>query len=293
MIVVRLTGGLGNQMFQYAFGRATANRLGVEMRLDLSDSTLSIHQGYELKRVFGIEAKIATESDMANVLGWQRPEAVRKALKKLRLTALFVKGLVEEPHFHFSAKMLHVPDKTYLNGYWQSEKYFKSVAEYIRNEFKFYKPPSAVNKVLLQEIADANTTAISLHVRRGDYVHNQAVSQVHGNCSLAYYHAAIQYVLQRVQSPLFYVFSDDMDWVRNHLEMPFPHKLITHNRGESSYEDMRLMSLCQHHIIANSSFSWWGAWLNANPKKLVIAPKNWFADESRPHDLFPDGWVVL
>ena len=293
MIVIRLTGGLGNQMFQYAFGRATANRLGVEMRLDLSDSTLSIHQGYELKRVFGIEAKIATESDMANVLGWQRPEIIRKALKKLRLTALFAKGLVEEPHFHFSAKMLQVPDNSYLSGYWQSEKYFEDAIECIRNDFKFSKPPSALNKVLLQEIADSNTTAISLHVRRGDYVHNQAVSQVHGNCSLEYYHAAIQYVLQRVQSPLFYVFSDDMDWVRNHLEMPFPHKLITHNRGESSYEDMRLMSLCQHHIIANSSFSWWGAWLNANPKKLVIAPKNWFADESRPHDLFPDGWVAL
>lgn len=293
MIVIRLTGGLGNQMFQYAFGRATANRLGVEMRLDLSDSTLSIHQGYELKRVFGVEAKVATESEMDSMLGWQRPEIIRKLIKKLKLAALVAKGWVEEPYFHFSAKMLQVPDRTYLSGYWQSEKYFEDATECIRSEFKFSTPPSALNEVLLQEIADTNTTAISLHVRRGDYVHNQAVSQVHGNCSLAYYHAAIQYVMQYVHNPLFYVFSDDMDWVCNHLEMPFPHQLVTHNRGESSYEDMRLMSVCQHHIIANSSFSWWGAWLNANPKKIVVAPKNWFADENLPHDLFPDGWIAL
>lgn len=293
MIVLHMSGGLGNQMFQYAFGRAAANRLGVELLLDLSDPTLSIHQGFELNKVFGIQAKVATESDMYAVLGWQRSEIVRKAIKKIGFTSVVAKRWVDEPHFHFSAEMLQVPDKTYLNGYWQSEKYFNIVADCIRDEFKFSKPPIGLNNTLAQEIADGDTTAISLHVRRGDYVHNQVVNQVHGSCSLAYYHAAIQYVMERVDNPLFYVFSDDMDWVHSHLEMPFPHKLITHNRGESSYEDMRLMSLCKHNIIANSSFSWWGAWLNDNPEKVVVAPKNWFADESRPHDLFPIGWVVL
>lgn len=293
MIVLHLSGGLGNQMFQYAFGRATANRLGVELVLDLSDPTLSIHQGVELNRVFGIQVKVATESDLYAVLGWQRPKIVRKVVKKLGFTSVVAKHWVEEPHFQFSSKMLHVPDKTYLSGYWQSEKYFEDAIECIRDEFKFSQSPTALNKVLAQEIANSETTAISLHVRRGDYVHNQVVSQVHGSCSLAYYRTAAQYVMQRVENPLFYIFSDDMDWVRSHLEMPFPHKLIAHNRGESSYEDMRLMSLCQHHIIANSSFSWWGAWLNSNPEKIVVAPKNWFVDESRPHDLFPLGWVVL
>lgn len=293
MIVLRLTGGLGNQMFQYAFGRATANRLGVEMVLDVSDPTLSIHNGFELNKVFGIQAKVATESDMRAVLGWQRPEIIRKVIRKTGFTSVLARRWIEEPHFHFSPEMLHVPDGTYLCGYWQSEKYFEDAAECIRNEFRFREPPSEVNKKLVQEIAGENGSAISLHVRRGDYVHNPAVSQVHGRCSLEYYRSAIKYLTDRIPSPCFYVFSDDMDWVRKHFEIPSSHRFIVHNRGESSYEDMRLMSLCQHHIIANSSFSWWGAWLNPDPDKIVVAPENWFADESRTHDLFPSGWVVL
>jgi hypothetical protein len=293
MIILRLSGGLGNQMFQYAFGRATAIRLGVQMVLDLSNPTLIIHNGFELNRVFGIQAKVATEFDMLEVLGWQRPEIIRKVLKKIGLASFQTKSWIEEPHFHFSPEMLHVPDETYLCGYWQSEKYFEDSVERVRDEFRFREPLSEVNKKLMQEIADGNGSAISLHVRRGDFVHNQAVSQVHGKCSMEYYRSAIKYLAERIQNPCFYVFSDDMDWVRNHLELPFSHKFIAHNRGEASYEDMRLMSLCQHHIIANSSFSWWSAWLNHDPDKVVVAPENWFADERHTHDLFPSGWIVL
>ena len=293
MIVLHVSGGLGNQMFQYAYGRCVANRLGVELVLDLSDPTLSIHQGFELSKVFGLEAKVAREFHMYAVLGLLRPEIVRRVIKKFGFALVVAKRWVEEPHFHFSSGMLNVQDNTFISGYWQSEKYFEDAIAFIRHDFKFCKPPSTANEKLMLEMTDDSITAISLHVRRGDYVNNQAVSQVHGSCTPAYYNAAIQHVSSQVKNPFFYVFSDDMDWVRNYLEMPYPHKLIAHNRGESSYEDMRLMSLCQHNIIANSSFSWWGAWLNGNPKKLVIAPKNWFADESRPHDLFPDGWVAL
>ncbi|MDG4476035.1 alpha-1,2-fucosyltransferase [Thiovibrio frasassiensis] len=293
MIILRLSGGLGNQMFQYAFGRATSRHLGVEMLLEVSDPTLSIHNGFELDRVFNIDVRIATESDMRAVLGWQRLDVVRKIIKKIGLASFFLNRCIVEPHFYYSHAMRHVPDGTFLCGYWQSEKYFADESECIRDEFRFREPPSGVNKELVQEIAASNGAAISLHVRRGDYVHNQAVSQVHGSCSLAYYRAAIQRVLEQVQNPFFYVFSDDIEWVRTHLEMPFPHRFIAHNRDKLSCEDMRLMSLCQHHIIANSSFSWWGAWLNPAPEKIVVAPKNWFADECRPHDLFPWGWVVL
>lgn len=293
MIVLHVSGGLGNQMFQYAFGRAMANRMNVELLLDLSNPTLSIHQGFELSRVFGIKEQTATEYDMRAVLGWQRPITIRKMIKKLSLKGLDLRNWVEEPSLHFSSKLLQVPNNVYIDGYWQSEKYFADAIECIREQFKFIQPPVGLNNTLLLEIADSDTTAISLHVRRGDYVHNSAVKEVHGSCTLAYYNAAIQHVSSQVKNPFFYVFSDDLDWVKNHLEIPFPFKLISHNRGKCSFEDMRLMSLCQHHIIANSSFSWWGAWLNANPKKIVVAPKNWFADINRPHDLFPAGWSLL
>jgi hypothetical protein len=293
MIILRLTGGLGNQMFQYAFGRAAANRLGVEMVLDVSDSTLTIHQGFELNRVFNIQARVATEYDMRAVLGWLRSEIIRKILRNTGLTSIFSKHWIVEPHFHFSPEMLKVPDETYLSGYWQSEKYFAVAAESIRGDFTFRIPPSKGNEVLANAICDDSLTAISLHVRRGDYVNNPSVNQVHGGCTVAYYHAGMQHLAERVRNPFFYVFSDDMEWVSVHLELPFPHRLVTHNRGESSYEDMRLMSLCRHHIVANSSFSWWGAWLNPLPEKIVVAPRNWFVDKSRTHDLFPPGWVTL
>lgn len=293
MIILHLSGGLGNQMFQYAFGRATAMRLGVELALDLSDPTLQIHNGFELGKVFGIQAKVATESDMRAVLGWKRPEITRKIIKKTGLRYFLSRHWIEEPHFHFSSEMLHVPDKTYVCGYWQSEKYFEGIAECIRGEFRFREDPSERNSKLMQEIMDGKDSAISLHVRRGDYVHSRAVSQIHGHCSTEYYHTAIKYLADRISNPCFYIFSDDADWVRNHLEIPFQHKFVTHNRGDSSYEDMRLMSVCQHHIIANSSFSWWGAWLNPSRDKIVVAPEKWFVIENNIDDLFPVGWTTL
>lgn len=292
MIILRLMGGLGNQMFQYAYGRAVAHRIGVELALDISDSTLTIHQGFELNRVFGIQAKIAMESDIRNVLGWQHSEIIRKVIRKSGLAFIF-KCWIDEPHFHFSPEMLLVPDNTYLRGYWQSEKYFEDTVDLIRRDLTFRTPVSGLNVIISNQIQDDSYSAISLHVRRGDYVNNSAVSQVHGACPAAYYYAAMQYLAERVKNPFFYVFSDDKDWISDHFEASYPHMFVTHNRGESSYEDMRLMSLCRHHIIANSSFSWWGAWLNSDPEKIVVAPRNWFADESCGHDLFPRNWTAL
>jgi hypothetical protein len=189
--------------------------------------------------------------------------------------------------------MLRIPDGVFLSGYWQSEKYFSDAIGVIRDTFAFRRPPSGLNNSLATQIAAQNATAISLHVRRGDYVHKAAVSQTHGSCSLSYYDAAVRHMASHVKTPHFYVFSDDTDWVRANLNMPFPHVFVEHNRGSASYEDMRLMSLCRHHIIANSSFSWWGAWLNADPEKIVVAPDKWFNNENVVEDLFLSDWVRL
>ena len=142
------------------------------------------------------------------------------------------------------------------------------------------------------EIAACN--AVSLHVRRGDYAADPVVTSMHGLCPLDYYDRAVEYVLGRVSDPAFFLFSDDPDWVREHLKLRGSVSVVDHNGPDSGSEDLRLMSLCRHHIIANSTFSWWGAWLDPRPDKLVIAPKRWFADESLDtSDLLPAGWVKL
>ena len=161
----------------------------------------------------------------------------------------------------------------------------------IRADFTFRLPLENKNAELAKQINQVN--AVSLHVRRGDYVNNPKTTATHGLCSLDYYQASIRYVAERVQQPHFFIFSDDIDWVQSNLKIDFPCVYVQHNRGAESYNDMRLMSLCRHHIIANSSFSWWGAWLNPRSEKIVIAPRKWFANQTDVQDLFPAGWVTL
>lgn len=199
--------------------------------------------------------------------------------------------LVVEPHFHYWSGIREVSHNAYLAGHWQSEKYFSDASETIRSDFTFRHPLTKQNAELAGRIGQ--TMAVSLHVRRGDYVSDTKANAAHGLCSLEYYRAAVLLMAEHVECPEFFVFSDDIAWVKANLKIDFPSRYLDHNQGAESYNDMRLMSLCRHHIIANSSFSWWGAWLNPNPDKLVIAPKKWFAYDSNVADLFPAGWVSL
>ncbi len=196
-----------------------------------------------------------------------------------------------EPHFHYWPGICNVPLPNYLMGYWQSERYFADVAQTIRTDFTFRQPMIGRNHELVEEIGAVN--AVSLHVRRGDYANNLRTKATHGVCPLDYYEAAIRYIAERVEAPHYFVFSDDMEWVRANLRIQLPCSYVDHNQGAESYNDMRLMSLCKHHIIANSSFSWWGAWLNPCDDKVVVAPKNWFANSNDTKDLLPFGWATL
>lgn len=290
MIILHLSGGLGNQMFQYAFGRATAARLGADLKIELTDPTLNIHNGFELERIFNIHPSQAMQADIQAVLGVYRHKLIRKALKVMGLNKIFKSSYVEEPHFHFSAAMLSIPDNSYINGYWQSEKYFLEIEDEIRSEFTFKLPMSQQNTDIAKIISQTNS--ISLHLRRNDFANNSRVNSIHGLCSLEYYKSAISYIVERVKYPSFYVFSDDSTWVKGNLKIDYPCEFVEHNRGRESFNDMRLMSMCKHNIIANSSFSWWGAWLNSNPQKLVMAPKIWFARQDiNTNDLIPNGWI--
>lgn len=293
MIIANLVGGLGNQMFQYAAGRALSLERGVPLRLDVGEfSKHSIHQGFELGRVFAAPVALAGPAELYEILGWR---SFRPALRVLsRPGARFIRGnsLVVEPYYHYFAGIRLVSSSCYLKGYWQSERYFSASSDSIRDDFTFCLPMSAENEQAAIDISSVK--AVSLHVRRGDYVRDPQTLSVHGVCSLEYYGRAVRYIAERVADPMFFVFSDDTDWVRRHLQINHPCRYIDNNRGQESYNDMRLMSLCKHHIIANSSFGWWGAWLNSNPEKIVVAPARWFADGSRClDDLFPEGWVKL
>ena len=292
MIISQIIGGLGNQMFQYATGLSLSLARAQPLQLDISGfAGYSLHQGFELKRVFNCPAEIASAADVRAILAWQCLPGIKRIIARPGMAAFRRGGFIVEPHFHYWPEIKHVPRNCYLAGYWQSEKYFQTHAAAIRADFTFKPPLADSNAKLAEQIGQVN--AVSLHVRRGDYVSSAKANATHGVCSLDYYRTAVSYVSDRVARPYFFIFSDDIAWVKDNLKMDMPCRYVDHNQGEQSYNDMHLMSLCRHHIIANSSFSWWGAWLNPRAEKIVVAPRKWFANKSNIKDLFPSDWVII
>jgi hypothetical protein len=187
---------------------------------------------------------------------------------------------------------LEAPASCYLKGYWQSPKYFASVESYIRQDIVVKEPLAGVNFEIAERIVDSQS--VSLHVRRGDYATNPVTQNYHGTCGPEYYESAQRALLEQLGSIELFVFSDDPDWVEHNLRFLAPATMMQHNGPSRDYEDLRLLSLCRHHIIANSTFSWWGAWLCANPTKSVIAPKNWFRGAGlSANDLLPNSWIRI
>jgi hypothetical protein len=199
---------------------------------------------------------------------------------------------VVEKYTYFDPNILKVADNTYIKGFWQSESYFKSIETTIRKEFTFKAPLIGLNADLAKMMDETNS--VSVHIRRGDYISNPEFNKKHGTCHISYYEEASRYIAERVQNPTYYIFSDDITWVKQHIFCFNPCVYITHNTGPHSYKDMQLISMCKHNIIANSSFSWWGAWLNSNPDKIVTAPAKWFNDQTAANkDLVPNSWIQL
>ena len=293
MIIVNVTGGLGNQMFQYAAARSVGFRMGVPLKFDISAfATYGLHQGFELTRVFNCEGDLASADIVQKMLGWQAAPRIRSLLARPRFAVLRSKKLVIEPKFGYWQGINEVPDDCYLTGYWQSEKYFSTIASQIRKEFTFRQPLDKTSAEVASLISEVN--AVSLHVRRGDYANHAPTAAKHGLCSLDYYHAALRYIEERLVNAYLFVFSDDIPWVKQNLPLNLPCQYIDHNRGANSFNDLRLMSLCSHHVIANSSFSWWGAWLKNRKQSLTIAPRQWFLDSTiDTSDLFCNNWIKI
>ncbi len=286
MIVMRIFGGLGNQMFQYAAGRALADRLGVELLLDLREfETYRLHAyGLDSLRV---RARHASVSDLRP---W--PEQRRRFARLVTKVGLSsARDLYIEPAFTYDERWPHLGDGTHLNGYFQSERYFGQSRDRLREELIPVEPLAGENAKIASMASECESVAI--HVRRGDYVSNAKTLSLHGVCSPAYYQRAIASLRERRRDVRFFVFSNDMDWSRENLHLGEDAVFVEGNE-QAPQVDIHLMSKCRHHVIANSSFSWWGAWLGRHQDQCVIAPTPWFdSPKLCDRDLLPERWVRL
>jgi hypothetical protein len=285
VIIVRLRGGLGNQMFQYALGRRLSLERNVPLKLDASPMEADSLRNFALHG-FRIQAAMAAATELPGLLRWP-PRLVRKLAWLGRVSGRM--SLIFESGFRFDPAVLEAPGAVCLDGYWQSERYFDKYSDQIRSDFQLLNPIGADRQASVALIR--NTTAVSVHVRRGDYVTNPVTNSVHGTCTPDWYENAMSRMADAVASPTFFVFSDDPDWARDNLPSRWPCHFVEPRPDGRDFEDMHLMALCRHHILANSSFSWWGAWLNPDLGKRVIAPLRWFNDgliDTR--DLVPERW---
>jgi hypothetical protein len=289
-VIVGLYGGLGNQMFQYAMGRAVSLRLSAQLELDISSFSGVPDRQFALKP-FSIQADILPAKDNGVGHGSVRQKIYQKLARRFSGRRLGVK-VFRERTFHFDPASSGIEESVYLDGYWQSEKYFSSVPDAIAEDFSLRHSMTVQSNEMLNKISGSN--AICLHVRRGDYVSNPSANAVHGLCSLDYYQAGLKYVCSGVSDPHCFVFSDDPEWVRANLHLPFSMTIVDFNGPDMAHEDLHLMAACKHFVIANSSLSWWGAWMGKHPGKRVVAPKQWFRNDSKDtSDLIPATWIRL
>ena len=280
MIIIKIKGGLGNQLFQYALGRAVALHHKSPLKLDLT-----IFKTYELHKYlldqFAIQADMATENEISELKGKNNP--LFSALRKARLIKR-KSYFKEKRSSHFDASVFK-NDDVYFDGYWQNELYFSGIRELLLREFESISSMSDVGCAYLECIKKSNS--VSLHIRRGNYLNLKNVNVL----DVDYYMKAVDYLRKSIENPTFFIFSDDLEWCKNSLG--FLDNSIFVDRTKTEIDDLKLMSFCQHNIIANSSFSWWGAWLNQNSKKTVIAPKDWLLNDPGSSNVILSDWVKL
>lgn len=293
IIIIRLQGGLGNQMFQYAFARILAEQNNVILKLDNSffDAS-SLELSFTLRHFeLGIFNNAYLQASASEIKSLKQSSFFDRIKRKL---GMCTSKIYEEPSFGFHAEALSIKAPFYIKGYFQSYKYSENQMDFIRKIFAFpLESLDDINTALLYKLQ--SETTISVHVRRGDYITNKKTQQFHGNCSLEYYSNAIALLASKNKIFTLVFFSDDREWVKEQFEnLPYSKIFVDYNNNENSWIDMLLMSSCSHNIIANSSFSWWAAWLNMHSKKTVIAPKNWYANsEKNTNDLIPPQWIRL
>ena len=287
-IIVNLWGGLGNQMFQYAFGRNLAIRNKSNLMLDANKINIPEynlgHRNFLLPH-FNINAQILTTDDI-----------IEEINKPIDVDGEEGYKILQEDRNCFDGEKLEKKGNFYVKGYWQSVSYFSEIESIIRNELTLTNPIEKDKDEIAVNITNSNS--VSIHVRRGDYL-NPNIIHTFGVCSIDYYKQAIQFVANKIDNPTFFIFSDDIDWAMNNLDfIHFPKYFVINNHKSNSRDDsheyLYLMSMCKHNIIANSTFSWWAAYLNKYFNKIIIAPKEWFiSSHTHNADLIPKEWVRI
>ena len=290
MKIVKVIGGLGNQMFQFALHQALQKQFPEErVLLDLHCfNGYHKHRGFEIPRIFDVTYEEANWREVAKVAypypnfqSWRFGSRILPDRKTM---------LKESADYAYEPTALIRRGDTYYDGYWQHEEYFKDIREDILRTFTFPAFEDERNQETARLVTNKNSCAI--HIRRGDYVTDKLFRDI---CDLNYYQTAILRMKGAAIPEMFCVFSDDVSWCREHIGVLTGQTetiYVDWNTDKTSYQDMHLMSLCRHQIIANSSFSWWGAWLNTNKDKVVIAPRKWW-NISDAHTPVSDSWIII
>jgi len=302
MIIINLMGGLGNQMFQYAAARQLALRHCTDFRIDATRfGKLTLNKSHSLQLIhFNISAIQATETEIERYLP-KRSRLSRFSRRIRRLYRRHGENDLSEKVYEEPAGSLFRPDfielggDRYLMGYFNSYKYFDEIRDVLLQEFMPKEILCPQSQEMIHRIE--NTPSIGLHIRRGDYVTDAGVERcVAGIITDQYYRNAVAYLCQHVIDPHFYVFSDDMPWVRAHFQIPGAVTYVDINPPERGYEDLWMMSRCRHNIVAGgSTFSWWAAYLNRHPDKIVVRTEK-ISNESiynHPEDYFPREWIAV
>lgn len=285
MIIIKIIGGIGNQMFQYAVGRNLALINQTDLKLDLGSFTTYKLRDFELFNL-NVNTSAASQNEINNLLPSHNFEKLFQYISPPSKKTYY-----REKKFSFDKNVLLLGKNVYLKGYFQSEKYFIESEKWIRTEFEFKNELKEKFSDQSSKLADEESVAV--HVRQGDFAKDSETSLYHGVLTANYYMNAFELIRNRIANPKFYFFSDDMNWVKKNISLPDA-VYVSENLTKNHIEDLYLMSCCKHNIIANSSFSWWGAWLNNNPGKIVIAPKKWFNKGPKDtQDLIPDGWIKI
>lgn len=292
MIIVRISGGLGNQMFQYATARSLAKDRECSFKLDISSCDEDRLREYELNKLNIIE-DLASEQEIS-LLRNKKAKSARKLIHRIirNLMIKKIKHFREVDCFRFDEMLYKTNLPLYIQGGFVSHKYFDKYKDILVEELVPKNALTGKNKEFATHISSCNS--VSVHVRRGDYVFDEKTNKKHGVLTPDYYERAIDIIKSKIDNPVFFIFSNDKEWVAENFKLNCQIVFIGNNNAEFGYEDMRLMSLCKSNIIANSTFSWWGAYLNLNPDKNVIAPENWLADKkTNPEEFIPKDWLVI
>ena len=296
MVISMLLGGMGNQMFQYAIGKhlailnETDLRLDTSVLLDWSAGRHAVNRDYSLG-IFNLKVERASASEVARYN--PAPLNIKGKINYRIKKQLFGDMAIKEKSFQFDPGILYVRRPIiYLSGLWQSYKYFQSIEDQILSDFSFKFPLKSKTLKLAEKIRSSNSVCIN--VRRGDFINVENTRDMLGFVGIEYYRNSVDYLNARFEGLNYYIFSDEPEWCKRNINfIKGPIQFVTHDYAGEKFSDyLQLMTLCKYYIIPNSTFAWWGAWLNRNPDKIAIAPKFWFKDDSiNTDDLIPKEWI--